>query len=142
MSDESEITALVHEYARRLDSGNLDGVAALFESAVWRSPGRDGALEGSVAIRRIYDGVHLYEDGTPRTKHLITNLTIDVDEPGENASSHCYVTVIQGITPGDNIDIVLSAQYVDKFGKTDGSWHFLERVMVGDLTGDLSRHYG
>jgi len=138
----TEITGLVHAYARRLDSGDFDGVAALFERAVWRSPDRVEVIEGSGAIRRIYDGVHVYDDGTPRTKHLLTNLTIDIDESGTEAASHCYVTVIQGIMPGDPINIVLSAQYVDKFAKTEGTWHFTERSMKSDLTGDLSQHYG
>lgn len=142
LSDLAEITALVHAYARRLDSGDFDGVAALFQRAVWRSPDRVEVLEGSVAIRPMYDGIHVYEDGTPRTKHLLTNLTIDVDESGKQAASHCYVTVIQGIVPGEPVNIVLSAQYIDKFAKTEGAWHFTDRLMVGDLTGDLSRHYG
>ena len=142
MSDAAEITALIHAYGRRLDSGDFDGVAALFERAVWRSPDRDEVLEGSTAIRRIYDGVHVYEDGTPRTHHLLTNLTIEIDAAGGRASSRCYVTVIQGIVPGEPINIVLGAQYIDKFAQTDGTWHFTERFMVSDLLGDLSRHYG
>ena len=142
MSDVSEITELIHEYARRLDAGDLDGVAALFEHGVWLSPKRDRPLEGSRAIRPIYDGVHLYEDGTPKTKHLITNLSIDVHEIGEYASSHCYVTVVQGITPGVNLDIILCARYVDKFGKYSGTWHFTERAVFSDLIGDLSGHEG
>lgn len=142
MSDVSEITALVHAYGRRLDAGDFDGVAALFERAVWRSPDREEILEGSGPIRRIYDKVHVYEDGTPRTHHLLSNLTIEIDETGEGASSHCYVTVIQGIAAGEPINIVLSAQYIDKFAKTDGTWHFSERFMVSDMMGDLSRHYG
>ena len=37
MSDADEITALVHSYARLLDDGDVDAVAALFEHSTWRS---------------------------------------------------------------------------------------------------------
>ena len=37
MSDVEEISALVHSYARLLDSGDVDGVTALFEHSTWRS---------------------------------------------------------------------------------------------------------
>ncbi|MGO8827266.1 MAG: nuclear transport factor 2 family protein [Acidimicrobiales bacterium] len=35
MSDADEITRLVHSYARLLDSGDVHGVAALFEHSTW-----------------------------------------------------------------------------------------------------------
>ena len=65
MSDRAEITALVHEYARRLDAGDLDGVAALFEHATWRSESTGEVLRGT-EIRSGLRGVRLY-DGSPRT---------------------------------------------------------------------------
>ena len=44
MDDVTAITALIHEYAERIDAGDLDGVAALFEHATWGSPGRGEPL--------------------------------------------------------------------------------------------------
>ena len=70
-SDEQAIAALIHLYAERLDDGDLDGVAALFADATWRTPARADALRGHVAVRRAYDGVILH-DGRPGTKHVIT----------------------------------------------------------------------
>ncbi len=81
MSDRAEITALVHAYARRLDAGDLDGVAALFEHATWRSESTGEVLRGT-EIRAVYERVRLY-DGSPRTKHLITNLSIEVEPDAE-----------------------------------------------------------
>ena len=47
-------------------------------------PGASGTrterLHGTEQVRRGYGGVILYEDGTPRTKHVITNLVVDVDD--------------------------------------------------------------
>ena len=46
MSDADEITALVHSYARLLDRGDVDGVAALFEHSTWRSLPNGSVLRG------------------------------------------------------------------------------------------------
>jgi hypothetical protein len=61
----NEITGAHHEYAFRLDAGDLDGVAALFEHGELGST-RTTAGAGSVEARTNYDNVILYADGTPR----------------------------------------------------------------------------
>jgi 3-phenylpropionate/cinnamic acid dioxygenase small subunit len=140
MGDLTEITALVHSYARLLDSGDLDGVAALFEHATWRSAANDTVLRGAAEARTVYDRVHLY-GSSPRTKHLITNLTIDVEPGAERASAQCSYTVLQGIVPGEPVQPILSGQYHDRFEKVEGTWRFVDRLFVVDLAGDLSRHF-
>ena len=139
-ADRAEIVALVHEYAARLDGGDLDGVAALFEHATWRSDTTGQALHGFDQVRRVYDRVVLY-DGRPRTRHLITNLVVDLDAGGTGAGARCYFTVLQGVTPGEPIVVILAGRYIDRFEKTDGSWRFADRLFVTDLVGDLSRHF-
>src|SRR5204862_7700723 len=69
-----ELTALVHEYAFRLDAGDLDGVASLFEHAELGSTRHTRRLRGSAEARTNYDGVIIYDDGTPQTQHQITNV--------------------------------------------------------------------
>ena len=54
-SDVEAVTALIMAYAERLDAGDLDGVAALFADATWRSPARAEPLRGPAAVRRAYD---------------------------------------------------------------------------------------
>src|SRR2546430_15042837 len=67
-SDDVEaIRSLIHEYAERIDNGDLDGVAALFTHGTWSSPGRGTPLRGADQVRRAHDGVILY-DGSPSTK--------------------------------------------------------------------------
>jgi hypothetical protein len=141
MSDRAEITALVHSYARRLDAGDLEGVAALFEHATWRSESTGEVLRGSEDVRKVYERVRLY-DGSPRTKHLITNLSVDVEPGGNRAAAECCFTVLQGIDAGDPIKIVLSGRYVDRFERSAGVWRFSDRLFIVDLTGDLGRHFG
>lgn len=140
MGDIEDITALVHSYAELLDSGELDAVAALFADATWRSETTGQVLRGADEVRKVYDHIVLY-DGTPRTKHLITNLTISVDPEGSSATGQCYFTVLQGVVPGQPIEPVLSGRYVDRYRKVAGRWQFADRLFVADLLGDQSRHF-
>jgi hypothetical protein len=139
MSDVSEITALIHSYALLLDGGDMDAVAALFARSTWRSEPAGRVLRGSEEVRPIYAQVKLYE-GVPRTKHLLTNLTVDVEPGASTASAHCYWTVLQNMEPGNPVEIILSGQYVDTFEKAEGAWRFADRLIKVDLTGDASRH--
>ena len=131
------IAALVHTYAERLDAGDLDGVAALFARATFRTSGSPVVRQGSAEVRRIFDPVILY-DGIPRTKHVITNLTIDVC--GAEARSRCYFTVLQA---ADRLPLqpILAGRYHDAFIRTDDAWWFADRLVIPELTGDLRRHY-
>lgn len=140
MDGRAEIVALVHDYAERLDGGDLDGVAALFEHATWRSDTTGQTLRGTDEVRRVYDRVVLY-DGSPRTKHLITNLVVDPAPDGGTAAARCCFTVLQGVVPGQPIRVILAGRYVDRFERAGGRWRFAGRLFVTDLVGDLSRHF-
>ena len=136
MSDATTaIEALLYEYAFRLDGGDLDGVAELFAAATWRSGRR--TLSGRDEVRRAYDPVRLYDDGRPGTQHVITNVRISVAEDETNATSRCYFTVLESAR------IILAGRYHDTFALADdGRWHYTDRLIIPDLQGDLSRHYG
>jgi SnoaL-like domain len=145
MSDLGEITALVHSYALLLDGGDMDAVTALFAHSDWRSetagvPTSERVLHGSEEVKPIYAQIKIHDDGTPRTKHLLTNLTIDLEPGASTASSRCYWTVLQNLEPGGPIEIILSGQYVDRFKKVEGAWRFAERLIQVDLTGNASAH--
>lgn len=135
MSDRDELTALVHSYARMVDGGDLDGVVALFEDSTWRSLPNGSVLRGA-EVRPVYEQL-LAGDDAPRTKHLITNLTVTVAPGAATASSHCYWTVVEG-RPGGSIGIALSGQYTDTFEKVDDRWRFADRLITVDLTGQQS----
>ena len=130
------ITALVMAYAERLDAGDLDGVAALFADATWRSSA-GGQRRGTAAVRRVYDGVILY-DGSPRTRHVVSNLVIDVVDRG-HATARSYFTVFQ-VLPDFPLQAIAAGRYHDAFECIDGSWRFADRLILLDLPGDLSRH--
>ncbi len=132
------ITALIHEYAFRLEAGDLDGVAALFTHAPLRSTRSDRVLQGAAEARTMYDNVHIYDDGTPRTMHQLTNVTVHVGDDARDATARCYFTVLhvtaQGLHP------ILAGEYRDRFERVDGEWRFAERCIEPKLFGDLSRH--
>ncbi len=136
MTDVEAITALVHEYAYRLDAGDLDGVAALFEHAELGSTRHDRRYRGAREARTIYDNVIIHDDGTPKTLHQLTNVTVQVD--GERATSRCYFTVLQ-VTPL-GLHPILAGEYRDRFERVDDAWRFTERIFDPRLFGDLSTH--
>jgi hypothetical protein len=139
MSDDAEaIRHLIFRYAELLDEGDLDGVASLFEHSTYRSPGRPGALRGSEQIRRVYDPVIIYDNGTPGTKHVITNVSV-VCDGSPVASSRSYFTVMQAV-PGLPLQPIICGRYHDEFEKVDGDWRFTDRMIIPDLIGDLSHH--
>ena len=135
------MTALVHAYAERLDAGDLDGVARLFDRAVWRSPQHPDGLRGAEAVRRVYDGVRLY-DGSPRTKHVISHLVVEVDadDGAGSASARCSFTVLHAVGAGAARPI-LSGRYHDTFACDGTAWHFTGRTTLVDLVGDVSGHF-
>ena len=138
MGARESVRALVVAYAERLDAGDLDGVATLFEHGVFRSSRGGAPLEGRAAVRQMYDPVILYDEGTPRTKHVLGNIEIYVEEVG-TARASCTFVVFQAV-PGVELRAVLSGRYQDRFEVVDGEWRFVERVVHPDLLGDLRHH--
>jgi uncharacterized protein (TIGR02246 family) len=135
--DIDAIRTLIHEYAERIDSGDLDGLAALFTDATWGSPGRGTLLRGVEQVRHGYDGVILY-DGAPSTKHVISNVTIELTGDG-TATARSYFTVLQA-RPDFPLQPIIAGRYHDRFERVDGRWRFADRQIIPDLIGDLSRH--
>jgi ketosteroid isomerase-like protein len=140
-SDEEQVRALVIAYAELLDAGDLDGVAQLFAQGSFRSARGGPPRVGIDAVRKMYDAVVIYDDGTPRTKHVVGNLVVDIDDAASTATASCTFTVIQSVE-GAPLQAVLSGRYVDQFARDAGGWHFVERVVHPDLLGDLSLHMG
>jgi 3-phenylpropionate/cinnamic acid dioxygenase small subunit len=138
-SDEQAIRNLLFDYAERIDRGDLDGMARLFEHASYRA----GDQTPLTDWRRVADLnkslVILYEDGTPKTQHVTTNLLIEIDATGTAASARSRFTVLQA-APGQALQIIVAGRYHDRFEKHGGSWRFGARHIFMDLIGDLSRH--
>jgi 3-phenylpropionate/cinnamic acid dioxygenase small subunit len=137
----SAIEHIVYGYAERIDLGDFPGVAALFENARYKGGGPDDpGVVGAAPVLGIFEAmVRRYDDGTPRTKHVTTNLIIDADEGAGRATARSYYTVFQQLD-GFPLQPIIAGRYEDAFEKVDGSWRMTERVIFCDLVGDLSRH--
>ena len=138
-----EIENLLHTYAERMDAGDLEGVADLFEHGCIK-PSPEATAEQSIVGRdrvlALYRGsARLYDDGLPHTKHVTTNSIIEVDEATGRASARSYYTVFQQV---DDFPLqpIIAGRYHDTFQRLKGRWWFDARTMIVDLKGDLSRH--
>lgn len=140
--DEHAIAKLIYTYAERIDAGDFEAVADLlgdatvsFEEAPGRSVrGRDEALEMYTRFTRRFA-----DNGTPHTRHVTTNLLIDVDASGARATCRSYFTVLQR-TDTLALQPILAGRYHDTFEKVEGDWRFCHRHMLSDYPGDLSQH--
>lgn len=144
MDGRTAITDLVYEYADRLDRGDFEGVAELFRHAEITAEGGTGSFRGYDGVLRMYtSSTRRYEDGTPRTKHVTTNVVVeftDDTDSGPDASARSYFTVLQAVPGSLTLQPVIAGRYRDTFERVDGRWRFRTRHIVVDLVGDLSQH--
>lgn len=138
MSSRSAIEHLLYAYAERLDLGDFAGVAALFEHATYRSSA-GGHHVGAAGVRAVLERLVKRYDGVPRTKHVITNVMIDVDAGEVAATARSYFTVYQA---SDDLPLqaVICGRYHDRFERVAGVWRFADRLILVDLLGDLRHH--
>jgi hypothetical protein len=130
---------LIYAYAERIDAGDLGGVAELFRHGrIEAAPGM--FFEGVDAVKAMYDGAtRLYDDGTPRTRHVTTNVAVEVDEEAGRATARSYYTVFQQ-TADLPLQPIIAGRYSDSFHLVADRWCFDTRQIFVDLTGDLSHH--
>lgn len=140
MSSATQITNLLYRYAELMDAGDLEGVAALFRHARLKIGGSDELQNSTqmLAIWRSY--VKIYPCGTPRTKHVVTNPILLIDEAAGQATCRSYYTVLQA---ADDLplQVVGAGRYHDEFERAGGAWRFSYRdYSLFDLRGRLDAH--
>ena len=138
IADEKAIARLIYAYCTGIDTGQFDDTARLFERGAWflntQTP-----FQGAEAVSRfLRDNVITYY-GVPGTRHVVSNLRTDVADDRSSAVSRSYVIVYQTV-PGATPEIIFQGAYNDTFARTDSEWHFVERHIETDGTGDMSRH--
>ncbi len=128
------LTNKIYRYAELFDTGQFEDFAAQFAHGAWHNadPGADGVL-------RYLEAHVLTYDGSPRTRHVTTNLVIDVDEDAGTATAQSYVTVFQAL-PDFPLQPIFSGRYDDQFERVGDEWRWLERRVINDMYGDVSRH--
>jgi len=140
-ADHLAIERLLFEYAARIDAGDFAGVGALFADGAIALADGTWIAEGAEAVEALYMATtRRYEDdGTPHTKHVTTNISVDLDATGDRAVVRSYFTVFQGLADFP-LQPIISGRYEDLVERLDGAWTFRERRMHPELYGDLSRH--
>ena len=138
-SDHDQITELIYTYAERIDAGDFDGVADLFAHAEMTFAGNEHVISGRDRIAALYARTtRRYDDGTPRTKHVLTNVIVTPD--GDRATSRSYFTVLQAVPGALALQPVIAGRYQHRFERAPEGWRFRAVRILIDLSGDLGHH--
>jgi hypothetical protein len=134
-----EIRNLLGSYCECMDRGDFDGIGELFAAGTLADEHGTPIATGAEAIAAFYRaGTQLY-DGSPRTKHLVSNSVVDIDDGvGQAVVRSSYVVFQQ--TDTLPLQAIIAGRYRDSFDRTEGVWRFTERRFFVDLLGDLSQH--
>jgi 3-phenylpropionate/cinnamic acid dioxygenase small subunit len=138
LADLTAVRNLIATYAERLDGGDLDGFAALFEGARLRTDGNPAGYDGAAAVREMVRTFVLLYDGRPSTKHVTTDIGVRFDD-ADNATVRSSFSVFQ-CRPELPLQVVIAGRYVDRVQRGDRGWQFIERTIHADLVGDLRFH--
>ena len=145
-----QVEQLIYAYTYAIDSGDMDALGALFEHAVMRVEGTSAEYKGAEAVRSTNVDFNIFYDAqgkggryrpetTPRTRHVTTNVMIDVAEDGSYATARSSVVVFQ-FAPGAPLRPILAAGYRDRFEPIQGRWRWKERVHLLEHVEDVSLH--
>jgi 3-phenylpropionate/cinnamic acid dioxygenase small subunit len=138
--DAAAIESLIYRYAQLQDQTDLAAVAELFRYGAFIVDKVPTPFRGSdvvLAMKSAHD--RMYGDGTLRTKHVTTNVLVEVDEGSTTAGARSYFVVYQQ-TDDFPLQPIMAGRYHDTFARIDGTWWFDERLVLTDLIGDISRH--
>ena len=136
--DRTAITDLIYRCAEMFDAGDFDGVGALLGRADFggaRTPKMSGAknIAGLFAM-----STRRFPDGTPRTRHLVLNLIVEVADDATAAarSTFCVVQATDEVA----LQPIVVGRYRDRFARDDGGWYYTERIADVEMLGDVSQH--
>jgi 3-phenylpropionate/cinnamic acid dioxygenase small subunit len=143
LSDGDHLRNLLGRYCERVDAGDWDGVGALFSDGQLATEDGTVLASGADAVAAFYRGITHLHDGSPRTKHLVADVVIDLED-GDRAVVRSSYLVLQAVDGVLALRPIVAGRYVDTFHRAadrgDGGWVWRERRFTVDLTGDLSSH--
>ena len=135
-----EITNLLYLYAERMDGGDLEGAATLFRHARIKVTSCEDFLDSTALLLIWKQHIKIYPCGTPRTKHVISNPIIEIDEASGKATIRSYYTVLQETTEL-SLQPIAAGRYHDEFECVGQTWRFSFRdYSLLEFTGDMRFH--
>jgi ketosteroid isomerase-like protein len=135
------ITTLLYTYAERIDAGDFAGVGEILGQAAMTFEGFPDAVRGSADIEALYHRTtRRYEDGTPRTKHVLSNVIVEVADDGTTAASRSYFTVFQAVPGALALQPIIAGRYRHAFEQVDSRWQISTMHIIIELMGDLDHH--
>lgn len=134
-----DIPNLIYRYANAIDAADFDAAAALFNHGCVIANGH--RIAGAENIAAMWRGwIRLYPNGTPCTRHLITNPLITLARDEMTAECQSQWTVLQA-TDHLALQPILTGRYHDRFAVIDGVWCYTEKNYAQtDLVGETSGH--
>ncbi len=141
MDDSRLIENLIYTYAERIDKGDLEGVAELFREGEIVSPQHGATFVGYDQVLALYQSsCRIHEiSGTPLTRHLTSNVIVEIGGTGVEALARSCYTVFQA-TDKLPLQAIIIGRYRDSFRKDEDGWRFASREMYVDLIGNCSEH--
>ncbi|TML18764.1 MAG: nuclear transport factor 2 family protein [Actinobacteria bacterium] len=140
MSSEHDIENVMYRYGEYVDLARFDELGELFRHGAIRSDRGSGDLRGEAVATfyRATNRVHL-DTGTLRTRHIASNVIIEVDEPAGTATARSYFVVCQqtSVLP---LQPIVAGRYHDTFRRIEGEWWFDLRMIYVELIGDMTQH--
>ncbi len=139
VDDVQAIKNIIYSYAELLDLGDIEGLRRLFGKITVRIHGRSDEMKGTEAIRGLVERpVHLY-DGIPSTKHVVTNVIVELDDNRHWAVARSYFTAFQA-RPELPLQPIIAGRWHDRFERDGDRWQIVERIIYSDLQGNLTFH--
>ena len=135
----TEIGNLLATYCEFIDSGDLVSASKLFEHAKLKMITSSELQDRKALLALLQQTIILYPDGTPKTRHLVSNLIIDIDEASGTATSRSCYTVFQA-TENIPLQVIATGRYFDSFEFMDQHWRFTFREGRSDMLGNISGH--
>ena len=140
-----EILNLIYRYPELIDAGDFAGIGELFKDATLIFEGPDGTVasvaKGAAEVQATFEQTtrRYPDDGTPHTRHVITNPIVEIDEAAGSAVCRYYITVFQR-TDEFPLAPVWANRYEDQVKRVFGAWRLERRRGFAHLPGDTSHH--
>lgn len=132
---------VIYRYAELIDAGDFDGVADHLAEAELTFEGQDLICRGREAISQLYTATtRRYPDGTPKTKHIINNLVVELELDPSHARARSYFVVFQSVPGQLTLQPVVAGRYQHRLQDRNGMWRIVGMHINVELTGELGHH--